>query len=98
MTYVIVNKEGRGAVLKVYLDEMSEEAKARCGTDFNPSGDPQITLAKALCVGAVEMATRIAAGGRDKPLAGRAAATAATEFEKGQMLLVKAVVHASKGR
>ena len=98
MTYVIVNEEGRGAVLKVYLDEMSEEAKARCGMDFNPSGDPQITSAKALCVGAVEMATRIAAGGRDKPLAGRAAATAATEFEKGQMLLVKAVVHASKGR
>ncbi len=98
MTYQIVREEGRGDVLKVYLDEMSAEAKARCGTDFNPSGDQNITLAKALCVGAMEMATRIAAGGRDTPLAGRAAATAATEFEKGQMLLVKAVVHAGKGR
>lgn len=97
MTYQIVNDPARGAVLMVYLDEMSAEAKARCGVDFNPSGDPQIALAKALCVGAVEMATRIAASGRDKPLAGRAAATAATEFEKGQMLLVKAVVHAGEG-
>lgn len=97
MTYWIEKREGRGDVLCVALDEMSPEAKARCGTDFNPSGDPQITIAKALCVGAMEMATRIAASGRDKPLAGRAAATAATEIEKGQMLLVKAIVHAGKG-
>jgi hypothetical protein len=67
MTYQIVREEGRGDVLKVYLDEMSPEAKARCGTDFNPSGEQNITLAKALCVGAMEMATRFQplAAGRD---------------------------------
>lgn len=97
MTYQIVQEDGR-SVLKVYLDEVSSEAKARCGVGFNPSGDSQIDLAKALCVGAVEMAVRIAATGKEMPLAGRTAAAAATELEKGQMLLVKSIVHLNEKR
>lgn len=97
MTYHIEQSE-RGRKLIVYIDELSDEAKARVGLEFNPSADANIELAKALCIGPVEMATRLAAEGQTKPLAGRAAATAATEFEKGQMLLVKGVVHAAKGR
>jgi hypothetical protein len=89
----------------VYIDELSEEAKARVGLEFNPGNNAEILLAKALCVGAVEMATRLSRtpmrtdhpeSGHFAALASRAAATAATEFEKGQMLLVKAVVHAAK--
>ena len=95
--YEIVDGDG-GPVLKVYLDRMSTEAKARCGTDFNPSGDPRITLAKALCVGAMNMAVYESGNAPAWPLSAAAAAQAAARFEEGQMLLVKALVHASKER
>jgi hypothetical protein len=96
MTYWIEQHPTRGNILHVALDEMSEEAKARCGVDFNPSGDSRIALAKALCVGAMDMAEQIA--NQRGALSGRAAASAATELEKAQMLLVKAVVHQGKGK
>jgi hypothetical protein len=91
----------RGRKLEVYIDELSDEAKARVGLAFNPSNSPDIDLAKALSVGPMEMALRVghlnpALKMLPRSLIGRATATAATHFEAGQMFLVKAIAHTFK--
>ncbi len=102
MTYWIEDRDapdGRGIVpvLCVALDEMSEEAKAIVGLDFNPSGDPDIQMSKALCVGPVEFGLRARAD-RERPMSARAAAVGVTELEKAQMMLTKSMAHRMKGR
>ena len=81
-------------VLCINLNNMSEEAKARVAWNFNPSGKPRITLAKALSMGAIELALEM--GKHESARVGRACATAATHFEAGQMFLVKGIAHSLK--
>ncbi len=97
MTYWFENHEDRGQVLCVALDELSDEAKAIVGLGFNPSGDPEIQMSKALCAGPVEFGLRARAN-RDQPMSARAAAVGVTELEKAQMMLTKAMAHKLNGR